>query len=141
MIRGQKSEIRSTFKTQDKDKKRMKAKDLEETGGTALLARIDELNARLQAAEAKLLSAPVTSMSDAERILEEREAWRAVERQEAEDALLRGERQYQIEVEGNPARIVGAAHEGEAVRKYHAYFGIRSTTKTIVFEELSAAGG
>ena len=119
----------------------MKVIDLEETDGTALLARIDELNARLQAAEAKLLSAPVTSMSDAERILEGREARRAAERQAVEDALLCGERQYEIEVEGNPARIVGAAHEGEAIRKYHGYFGIRSTTKTIVFEEVDCAGG
>lgn len=117
----------------------MKSKDLDEKTVPALLARIEELSTRLQAAETKLLSAPVTSTSDAERVREERESWRAAERQEIEDSLLRGPRQYQVEIEGNPARGVGAAHEGEAIRKYHAYYGIRSTTKTIVFEERPCA--
>ncbi len=117
----------------------MNSKDKDEKSVTSLLARIDELSARLQAAETKLLAAPVTSTSDAQRVIEERENWRAAERQEIEDSLLRGPRQYQVEIEGNPARLVGAAHEGEAVRKYHAYFGIRSTTKTIVFDERPCA--
>lgn len=117
----------------------MTSKDNNEKTVPALLARIDELSARLQAAETKLLSAPVTSPSDAERVMEEREAWRAAKRQEIEDSLLRGPRQYRVEIEGNASRLVGAAHEGEAVRKYHAYFGIRSSTKKVDCQEKPCA--
>lgn len=113
----------------------MKPKENDDKSVPALLARIDELSARLQAAETKLLGMPVTSASDAQRMIDEREEWRAEERKEIEETLARGPRQYQVAIEGNPGRLVGAVHEGEAVRKYHAYFGIRSTTKKVDCQE------
>lgn len=103
-----------------------------------LLNTINSLVARMNAAESKLLSAPVTSAGpDIANVQLQREALQDALAKKIETDLLAGEFRFQCGILHNPTKIVGAKHEGEAMDKYMQYMGIRASPHDRIVHRLS----